>query len=194
MTKKKKYKPHQVEETSLWLEHGLHVPSRTIRLCSGIDDEAAEKFISNLLVLEHTAHEPVTVWMDTGGGNEGAGLVIFDAIKRFPAPVSIRVVGAAWSMGAIILQAAADRILTPNASLMIHTGSRSYEGAAENVRQEIRRDKIIDDVVDEVLLKKIQQKQPEMTLGALRDLMAVDTYYFADEAIDMGLADRMEDQ
>ena len=180
---------HDIDETNLWYAEGIHIPTRTLRLMGGIDEVMAERVINGLHVLSHLSDDPIEVLMDTGGGGESEGLAIYDALVRLKSPLTITVVGNAWSMGAIILQAAKQRLLTRNASLMIHTGEKDYAGQGENVRREMLFDKTRDEVCDRILLEKMQRVDPKLTLGKLRDIMLVDTYYFADEAIRVGLAD-----
>ena len=191
MTRKKKPRPFDYDLAGFWLDEGLDPENRIIRLCAGIDDDTAHRFVALLHLLEQHNHDDITIWLDTGGGAENAGIVIIDAILASPCSIDIVVLGAAWSMGAIILQAARHRSMRRNASLMIHAGSRSYEGLAENVRQEIMFDKVQDDVCDRLLLRRMQERQPNMTLGELRDLMTTDRYIFAEEAVKMGLIDEV---
>jgi ATP-dependent Clp protease protease subunit len=191
MARTKRPKPHDIDETRLWLESGVHVPSRKLRLMGGIDDDMAERIISGLDALLWQSHEPITVYMNTGGGDELPGLAIYDALKQSPAPITIQVVGTAHSMGAIILQAASRRVMGPSAAMMIHVGDRSYEGHAENVRREMLFDKNVDEICDRILLDRMRAVTPELTLGQLRDILTLDTYFDAHEAVAQGLADEV---
>jgi ATP-dependent protease ClpP protease subunit len=127
--------------------------------------------------------------MHTGGGEEAAGLVIYDTIHGCSCPVRIEVVGHAWSMGAIILQSAELRVMYPNSSVMIHVGDKEYEGHSDNVRRQVMYDKQVDERCDMILLERMQAQQPDLSLGQLRDTMILDTYYWPEEAIRLGLAD-----
>lgn len=189
---KSKYRPHEIDETHLWLEHGIHVPSRRIRLMGAIDDEMTERIVSGMEILLWQSKEPITMYLDTGGGDEQAGLAIYNVLARSPAPLTIHVVGAAQSMGAVILQAASHRVMASSASVMIHAGSKAYEvDHAENIRRTMLHDKSLDEMCDLILLKRMQTVDPTLTLGKLRDLQMFDLFYSAEEAIAAGLADEV---
>ena len=174
-----------------WSEHGIHVPRRTINMIGDIDDDMAEHIVSATVALLGEGSTPITYLLDTTGGLETAGLTIFDTIRQAGSvtDTTIIVVGRAWSMGAIILQAADMRIMWPNATLMLHVGDKSYEGHAENVRRELLFDKKIDEVCDTIILDAMRKVNPELTMGQLRSDMTLDTYYLADDTVRLGLAD-----
>lgn len=181
--------PGTPEQIDTWLEYGLHVPTSTITIFGDIDDKMAYDTIRRLHLLPDT--RPIHVLLDTTGGLETAGLAIYDALVC--RKVSITVVGQALSMGAIILQAGRTRRVMPHASIMIHTGSKEYEGKAEDVRREIQHGKRLDDICDDILLRRMQVQDKSLTLGKLRDIMGTDTYYLGDEIVEIGLADEVAD-
>jgi ATP-dependent Clp protease protease subunit len=191
MTRKTKSRPHNVDETNLWLSEGLHVPSRSMRLMGDINDEMAEQVVAKLAILKWQNDEPITIHLMTGGGDELPGLAIYDAIKHCGLHTTIQVASQAYSMGAIILQAAARRIMLPSAALMIHVGDKAYEGHAENVRREVLFDKSVDVICDRILLERMQKADPAFTLGKLRDMQTLDTYFNAKQAVEAGLADEV---
>lgn len=182
---------HQLEESNLWIEAGVHVPTRTIRVYGEIDDEQAEMFAANFYILESLGEEPIVIHLNTGGGDELSGMVIYDLIKGSKCLTTIEVHGEASSMGAIILQAANYRLMMPSSYVMIHIGDRSYEGHAENVRRKMLFDKGYDEKLDLILLEKMRVRDPSLTLGKLRDQMTLDTYFTAAQTIAVGLADRI---
>lgn len=180
------------EESTLWLEHGVHLPSRALNMIGDINDEMLDRVIGGLQLLECASpSEEIVVYLNTGGGDEIPGMAIYDLLRMTTCPVTIMVTGMAYSMGAIILQAASEgqRFMLPSSSLMLHTGERSYEGHSENVRREMLFDKVMDEVCDRVILERMRVKDPTLNLGKLRDMLTLDTYLMPGEAIKLGLAD-----
>lgn len=192
--RRKLKRKHNAEETTLWLEHGVHIPSRALNVLGDIDDTMLDRVMGGLQLLEyHGPNTEVVVYLGTSGGDEVAGLGIYNILKSTTCPVDIIVVGQASSMGAIILQAARPngRLMMPDASIMIHVGDKGYEGHAENVRREVLFDKKLDERCDRILLERMRVADPSLTLGKLRDMLTLDTYFDANEAIKAGLADKI---
>lgn len=110
----------------LYYSHGLHIPSRTIDLIGDVGD-AATTFIRNFRLLEHQGPEPITVFLNSGGGSIVDGFAIFDVISLSRNHVTIQVYGEAASMAAVILQAGDARQMAPNAQLMLHDGEAAQD-------------------------------------------------------------------
>lgn len=123
------------ESIDRFYDYNLHLETRTIYL----GDESEEKtvgpgmageFVKAMHLLHASNKEaPIKVLMNTIGGCAYNGMAIYDAIKTSTAHVSVEVVGSAMSMGALILQAADERIMCPNAVLMLHDGSESIDAS-----------------------------------------------------------------
>lgn len=129
------------ESIDRFFDYGIHVETKTIYMGSeeyvddqesGTDHKMAENMIKALHVLNLTPDKPIKIIMNNLGGNWTDGMAIYDAIKASPCHVTIEVMGQAMSMGSIILQAADERIMHPNATMMIHDGQDGYVGHAKN--------------------------------------------------------------
>lgn len=95
---------------------------------SGTDDGMAEHVIKGLHLLEHAkvrGGDPITILMLNRGGDFHAGMSIYAAMVSSPCHITMKVYGAAFSMGSVILQGAKTRIMMPESSLMIHRTSES---------------------------------------------------------------------
>jgi ATP-dependent Clp protease protease subunit len=111
-----------------FFDYDIHLESRTIYLGSEIDEGTTERVIKGLHLLGRISHNKLSVLLNSPGGCLYNGLAIFDAIKACSCPVAIEVLGHAMSMGSIILQAATQRIVHKNATIMIHDGTEYFEG------------------------------------------------------------------
>jgi ATP-dependent protease ClpP protease subunit len=113
-------------------DYGLHIPTRTVFLETPLGDEGAEhgvgyamlqRVAKNLLVLDAASDAPITLRINTEGGDVSQGMAVYDVIKRCRSSIIGLVVGSAESMGCVVLQACDKRIATPHSRIMYHAGS-----------------------------------------------------------------------
>lgn len=69
---------HGVREVSLMTSHLMN---RNIFLTGEINSDMANKFLMQLLYLEKDLNKPVTIYINSPGGEVIAGLMIYDAIQ-----------------------------------------------------------------------------------------------------------------
>jgi ATP-dependent Clp protease protease subunit len=122
----------------------INLENRIVLLTGEIEDDMAASVISQLLYLDNTAQEKITMYINSPGGSVSAGLAIYDTMKLIKSPVSTVCVGHAASMGAVILSGGSkgQRLILPHAEVMIHQPSGGIEGqssdmliAAEHIRR-----------------------------------------------------------
>lgn len=184
-------------------DYSLHIPSRTIYMGSehvsetddfaesGVDATMAERQIKNLHILESINKEPIFIIMNNPGGDVNHGLAIYDAIKACDSHVTIKVFGRAMSMGSIILQAADERIMSPNASQMIHYGAMGVNQEAKTVYKIVAECQRIDKWMEKMYLEKMKEKNPLFKLGRLQRMLNHDSFLTAEESVKFGLADKV---
>lgn len=183
-------------------DYSIHVPSRTIFMStenisesdfseSGVDTTMAERQIKNLHLLDSISKEEITILMNNLGGDVGHGMAIFDAIRSCQSHISIKVFGHAMSMGSIILQAADERILSPNSRMMIHYGTFAIDKEAKTAYNWAEESKKWDRWMENLFLTRIHEKQPAFSLKKLQKMLDFDTILTPEEAIALGLADRI---
>lgn len=173
-------------------EFGIHIPSRTLYTGGEVDEIMVELFLKGMILLEPSG-TPISVVLNSPGGDEYHGLGVFDAIAASKCHVTITVYGHAMSMGSWILQAADDRVLAPNATVMIHRGyvptNRDLTGPQiDAMNREYKR---MDVLMEQAYLRRIREKNPKMTQGQLGKLLDRESYFTAEEAVKLGLADRV---
>lgn len=182
--------------------HNIYLPTRTIYMGSGSDDadsgesgtdfRMAETIIKTLSILgSQDQDKPITILLNNLGGDVYHGLAIYDAIKLCPSPIIIKAYGYVMSMGAIILQAADERVMAPNAKMMIHSGDTAVIGHVKNVYRWVEEGKKLDRTCELILLDKIREKHLVYKLKDLQKLLDFDTFLSAEEAVNLGLADRI---
>ncbi len=109
--------------------------TRTILLTGEIDKDSGERFIRQLLLLESLSEEPITVFIDSPGGDVDAGYAIFDMIRFVKAPVRIVGMGLVASAAALILLAVPKdrRFGLPNSHYLIHQPLSGIRGVATEI-------------------------------------------------------------
>lgn len=187
------------KEIDLFYTTNLSIPSRTIYLGaravdisdqeSGTDCKMAEQLVKGLHVLNCLGTGLITIYLNDMGGDEYHGLAIYDAIKYSIAPTRIIVLGQAMSMASITLQAGTKRFVAPNATVMIHMGSMSFEGDQRDAAAHQKHCEQLNEAMFEIYLGRIREKHPRYSLNQLKDSLKIDTYLTAQQTVDLGLAD-----
>lgn len=194
------------DDVDRFFEYGIDVNTRTVYVGSaetndsdeesGVDHKMAEKAIKALHILDSlspSGDKPITIIMNNPGGDEYHGLAIFDAIKACRNHVSIKVFGHAMSMGSIILQAAdpGSRIMAPNSRMMIHFGTWGVHDHPKTVYKWAEEGKKFDKWMVDLYLKKIRQKHPKYQRKKVEDMCNFDHFLTAEQAVEIGLADKI---
>lgn len=159
---------------------------------SGVDSVMAERVIKNLHVLDKVVHtDGITIKMNNIGGDIYHGLAIYDAIITCQNKVRIITYGHAMSMGSLILQAADERVLSPNARMMLHYGQGGISDHLKNVYRHTEELKRLDKIINSIYLSKIKETKTRFTMKNLEDKMNFDWFLSPEEALEYGLCDRI---
>ena len=155
-----------------------------------INADSACDFVSKLIELNlESTDEPITVLINSPGGEVSSGLLMYDSIVGSAAPIRTVCLGKACSMGAVLFMASPQqRLMLPNSELMIHQPllGGTVSGNASSIR-----------CISDSLLKtkdrinKLISKHTGKSLQEVDDAMSYDHYFSAREAIDFHLCDRI---
>jgi len=109
--------------------------TRQVMLSGEVNKELAEKVVRQLLILEADNDKPITIFIDSPGGDVDAGFAIFDAIRFVNAPVYLVGMGLIASAAALILLAAPKerRYGLPNSHYLIHQPMSGMKGVATEI-------------------------------------------------------------
>src|ERR1051325_10658260 len=164
---------------------------RDVYLIGDIEKDTARACIERLRELANDNARPITLFINSAGGNVTDGLAIHDAVRYIISrgtEVTIIVQGMAYSMGSIVLQAASDgrRLAFPHSWIMIHepakwAGWQSTTAAA----QPLERLKQMQDQIYNIL--SIRSGKPLKQI--IRDTKRNDFYLDARKAQEYGLID-----
>lgn len=161
-----------------------------------IDDTVSASIVSQLLWLESdNPDKPITMYINSPGGEVSSGLAIYDTMTYIKSPVSTVCVGGAASMAAILLIGGepGKRYALPHSSIMVHQplgGTRGqaadiliYANQIQRLRQQINK------IVQEHINKPFGFEKYDMQ--AVNDMMERDKYLTADEAKELGIIDQI---
>ncbi len=158
--------------------------TRTVLLVGEIDKDLSEKVMRQLLLLESISEEPITLLIDSPGGDVYAGFSIFDVIRFIKAPVRIVGIGLVASAAALILIAVPKdrRFGLPNSSYLIHQPLSGMNGVATDIEihaKELERTRLH---INELLAEATGQALEKIIKDTDRDF-----WMNAQEAMQYGL-------
>src|SRR5215203_3329324 len=166
---------------------------RDIYLIGDIEKDSARSVIERLRELANDSRKPITIYMNTAGGNVTDGLAIHDAIRYLVVQgtqITVIVQGMAYSMGSVVLQAASPgkRFAFPHSWIMIHepakwAGWQSTTAAAQHLDRLKQMQSQIYRIMADRSGKPLRQ--------IIRDTKRVDFYLDAWRAKEYGLIDRV---
>jgi ATP-dependent Clp protease protease subunit len=152
---------------------------RIIFLGTPVDDQIANLIVAQLLHLESEDPEKdISLYVNSPGGSVYAGLAIYDTMQFVKPDVQTICVGIAMSMGALLLAGGAEgkRMALPNAKILIHQVSSSFEGQATDI---------------EIHAKEIIAKHTHKKLEDVRKDTDRDYFMSSEEAKEYGIIDRV---
>ena len=164
---------------------------RDVYLIGDIEKDTARAVIERIRELANDSPRPITLYVNSAGGNVTDGLALHDSIRQVVGrgiEVTIVVQGMAYSMGSIVLQAASvgRRLSLPHSWIMIHepakwAGWQSTSAAA----QHLDRLKQMQSQIYEILAQRSGRPLKQI----IRDTKRTDFYLDARRALDYGLID-----
>src|ERR671913_782262 len=166
---------------------------RDVYLIGDIEKDSARAVIERLRELANDGPKPITLYINSAGGNVTDGLAIHDAVRHLVTlgiPITIVVQGMAYSMGSVVLQAASPgkRFAFPHSWIMIHepakwAGWQSTTAAAQHLDRLKQMQSQIYRILSARSGKQLRQ--------IIRDTKRTDFYLDATKALEYGLVDRV---
>ena len=131
----------------------------------------------------------VTVRMNSGGGDAFEGVAIKNVLRSHEGHVTVIVEGLAASAASVIAVGGADRlVMRPGSELMIHDAWTFADGNAAELEKLAADLERTSQAMAEIYADKAGTS-PEV----MRQMMRDETWFSAQEAVDAGLADAVED-
>jgi ATP-dependent Clp protease protease subunit len=164
---------------------------RDVYLIGDIEKDPTRAVIERLRELANDNARPITLYINSAGGNVTDGLALHDSILQIVSrgvEVTIIVQGMAYSMGSVVLQSASPgrRLAQPHSWIMIHepakwAGWQSTSAAAQHLDRLKQMQKQIYEILAQRSGKPLQK--------IIRDTKRTDFYLDATMALEYGLID-----
>lgn len=162
----------------------IDTENRILTLNGEINDSFYLRFMRGMRLLSSiSTTEPITIFLDTEGGDVYATLGMVDFLRAYQGEVAVVVCGRAFSAGAILLQAASKgrRYAMPKSSLMVHFGSEENWS-----KQEASHNERVGLLVRDLFLERVN-----VTKRTVNRWFEADCYFTAEEALRKGLIDEI---
>ena len=158
--------------------------SRTILVCDAIDQEVAERVISQLLVLDADSNERIKVIINSPGGHVDSGYAIHDIMRFIESPILCIGAGYVASIAVPILFGAdhEKRFSLPNTRFLLHQPSGGAGGPAADIRIEAQEILKIRTKVNELIARETGQDAKKVRKDSDRNF-----WMSAEEAVDYGI-------
>ena len=159
--------------------------ARTIIICGDIDKKVAERVITDLIIMENeNPDEPITIFVNSEGGDADAGFAMYDMIKFVNPPVMAVCAGIAASAATTILLSAEkeNRYALPSARVLIHQPSMAMRGRATELEISATEMLKFRARCNELIARETGQPVERVEKDTLRDY-----WMSADEAKEYGI-------
>jgi ATP-dependent Clp protease, protease subunit len=163
-----------------------------------ITDDEAERCCKALLIMGEQRRDypgsEITIYINSGGGSVGAGLAIMEMMSRIRRECGVKintiVLGYAYSMGAIILQAGDKRSMGPLSTLMVHSGQWVLSGNDQQLFEDYHK---LADHLREKLSEVFASRSGKHDTAWWADFIysGRDHFLTAKESLELGLIDEV---
>lgn len=146
-------------------------------------DAVAPKIVR--AALKEANGEPVEVLINSGGGDVFAGTEIYTILREYRGKVHIKIQSIAASAAAVISQAGESE-MSPTAQLMIHNVSSYASGDNRAMGHKAEVLTNANKAIAAAFVAKSGKSE-----GEILELMAKETWFTAEQAVEAGLVDRI---
>ena len=162
--------------------------SRTILVTGTVDQELAEKVITQLFVLDSDSHDPIRVVISSPGGHVDSGYAIHDVMRCIESPVIT--IGAGWVASiAVPILFGGDkdkRVSLPNTRFLLHQPSGGAGGQASDIRIEAQEIIKIRERINKLISDETGQPVEKIAKDSDRNF-----WMNAEEALEYGLVSKI---
>lgn len=149
------------------------------------DGNASKEFAQELDAL---SPRDIDLRVNSEGGDVFEGYAIYSALNRYPGRVTAYVDGLAASAASFLIMASNEIVMGEASYLMIHDAWALAAGNAEELREIAQRLDSIDSQMADIYSRRASKSDED-----IREAMAAETWFTAQEAVEWGLADRIDE-
>ena len=161
--------------------------NRQVCLMGPVTEGSVNSLVSQLLYLERKAPgEEITMFINSGGGQVGNGLALYDVMRQISSPVRTICMCHACSMAAVLFAAGDKREIYSHSKVMIHDPSISGRLTSKALELQALSEDLL---ATRQTIAEILSLHTGQTIKAILEKTCIDSYFNAEEAIEFGLAD-----
>ncbi|NJD60356.1 MAG: ATP-dependent Clp protease proteolytic subunit [Anaerolineales bacterium] len=167
----------------------LLLKNRIVFLGTPINDQIANLTVAQLLFLNQEDRDaPISMYINSPGGQVYAGLAIYDTMQMITNPISTVAVGVTASFGTVLLTAGTkgQRYALPHATIHIHQPLGGVQGQATDIEIEAREILRLKTRLNQILANHTGQTVETIEKDTDRNF-----YMDAKGAVDYGLVDKV---
>lgn len=150
---------------------------------SWLDDEITPAVFASEL---NAGSGPVTIWLNSPGGDVVAAARIYNMLLDYPGKVTVNIDGIAASAASVIAMAASTVAMSPVSMLMIHNPVTLAMGDKTELSRALD---MLESVKDSII--NAYQLKTGLSRAKLSKLMDMETWMDATAAIDLGFANEI---
>lgn len=139
-------------------------------------------------VLKDVTALTIKINLNSPGGDVFDGIAIYNQLKNHSAKIIIEVDGLAASAASVIAMAADELIMNTGSMLMIHEASTYAWGTKHDIQKTLNALEGIDKSLADIYMTRFQGERSE-----IETMIQNETWFTAQEAVDIGLADRVNE-
>lgn len=174
------------------IDYGVSIKDSVVYLHGDIMLGNLFDFISKVrLILEHrpeeAKEEPITLLLNTNGGDVYEALGIIDYMQTLSVPVNVIARGRAMSAGAMILCAGTGlRAASKNTTIMVHEASANIMGKSADIKANAEHIDELEEDFYKLMADKTTQNEDYWRKACRKDF-----YMTAEKAKELGLIDEV---
>ena len=172
-----------------WIRDETNPDARILRLEGAIaeeswlDDEVTPAAVKAELA---SGSGPITVWINSPGGDCVAAAQIYNMLMDYPADVTVRIDGIAASAASVIAMAGTKVQMSPVSVMMIHNPLTVAMGDSDEMRRAIQ---LLDEVKESII--NAYEIKTGLSRAKLSHLMDGETWMNAKKALELGFCDEI---
>ena len=172
-----------------WIRDETAPDARILRLEGAIaeeswfDDEVTPAAFKAEL---NSGSGPITVWINSPGGDCVAAAQIYNMLMDYPADVTVRIDGIAASAASVIAMAGTKVQMSPVSVMMIHNPLTVAMGDSDEMRRAIQ---LLDEVKESII--NAYEIKTGLSRAKLSHLMDGETWMNAKKALELGFCDEI---
>ena len=172
-----------------WIRDETNPDTRILRLEGAIAEESwfDDEVTPAAFKAELTSGSgPITVWINSPGGDCVAAAQIYNMLMDYPADVTVRIDGIAASAASVIAMAGTKVQMSPVSVMMIHNPLTVAMGDSDEMRRAIQ---LLDEVKESII--NAYEIKTGLSRAKLSHLMDGETWMNAKKALELGFCDEI---